>query len=100
MPFAERQFIKMNVDEIKNKVIELLRELLPDSDIDPDTLEYADLVDDFGMDSMIFISILVEIEASYDISIPDNMLLINNFRKVNDIIDIISNIINNQLHGE
>ena len=90
----------MNVDEIKNKVIELLRELLPDSDIDPDTLEYADLVDDFGMDSMIFISILVEIEASYDISIPDNMLLINNFRKVNDIIDIISNIINNQLHGE
>ena len=56
-----------------------------------DVLEYVDLIEEWGMDSITFISIVVEIEAHFDIEVPDDMLLLENFKCVDDIVSIVEN---------
>ena len=50
-----------------------------------------DLIDDLGMDSMTFISIVVEIEFVFNIIVPDDILLMENFKNVDDIVGVIEN---------
>ncbi len=86
----------MEKSEIKAKVIDMLNNLFPDSGVDTDILEFVDLIDDLGMDSMIFISIVIEVESTFDITVPDEMLLMENFRNVDEIIKIVENEINSK----
>lgn len=79
----------MERNEIKQKIIYLLTTLIPTIEADADIFEYVDLIDDLGMDSITFISIVVEIESMFEITVPDDMLLIENFRNVDGIIQII-----------
>lgn len=67
----------------------MLAMLFPDSGVDKDVLEYTDLMDDLGMDSITFISIVVEIEDVFEITVSDDLLLIENFRNVDSIIQIV-----------
>lgn len=76
-------------DEIKNEVIALISELFAEKRFDTDIIEYIDLIDDAGMDSITFISIVVEIEARFDIIVPDDMLEMDRFRRVDDIVTLI-----------
>ena len=84
----------MEKSEIKTKIIDMLNNLFPDFGVDTDILEFVDLIDDLGMDSMIFISIVIEVESTFDITVPDEMLLMENFRNVGEIIKIVENEIN------
>ncbi len=79
----------MDKKEIKSKLIDMLAMLFPDSGVDKDVLEYTDLMDDLGMDSITFISIVVEIEDVFEITVSDDLLLIENFRNVDSIIQIV-----------
>lgn len=79
----------MDKNEIKAKLIDILAVLFPDSGVDKDVLEYTDLLDDLGMDSITFISIIVEIEDVFEITVPDDLLLMESFRNVNSIIQIV-----------
>lgn len=79
----------MTTETIKQEVIELISELFKDKGFDIDIIEYVDLIDDLGMDSITFISIVVEIEAYFNITVSDDMLLVDNFKKVDDIVNII-----------
>lgn len=72
----------------------MLNNLFSNSGVNTDILEYVDLVGDLGMDSMTFISIVIEIEATFDIIVPDAMLLMENFRNVDGILDIVENAMN------
>ena len=81
----------MTTETIKQEVIELISELFKDKGFDIDIIEYVDLIDDLGMDSITFISIVVEIEAHFDIEVPDDMLLLENFKCVDDIVSIVKN---------
>lgn len=81
----------MNSDEIKNKLIDMIQNLFPDSGVDKDVLPYVDLIDDLGMDSITFISIVVEVEDLFGITVPDDMLLMENFKDIDGIIQIIEN---------
>lgn len=81
----------MTTDEIKAEVINLISELFKDKGFDVDIIQYVDLVDDMGMDSITFISIVVELEAKFDITVPDDMLLMDNFKKVDDIVAVVEN---------
>lgn len=65
----------MTHDEIKEKIISLCSEIFQNSGVDADILEYVDFSDDLGMDSITFITLIVEIEAVYDITVPDDLLL-------------------------
>ena len=81
----------MTTETIKREVMALLSDLFKDNGVDTDIIEYVDLVDDLGMDSIVFISIVVELEAHFDIEISDDMLIYDNFRYVDDIAAIVEN---------
>ena len=78
----------MTTEAIKQGVIELISKLFEDKGFGADIIEYVDLIDDLGMDSLTFISIVVEVEACFDIEVPDDMLLLENFKCVDDIVSI------------
>jgi phosphopantetheine attachment domain protein len=80
--------------DIKAKVIEMLNNLFPNSGIGSDVLEYVDLIDDLGMDSITFISTVVEIESIFEIIVPDDMLLMENFRNVDGILAVVESAMN------
>lgn len=79
----------MEISEIKSKVIKIISNLFPNSDIDSEVLDYVDLIDDLGMDSITFISIVIEVESTFDTVVPDEMLLMENFRNVYEILEVI-----------
>ena len=89
----------MTTETIKQEVIELISELFKDNGFDIDILEYVDLIDDLGMDSITFISIVVEVEAHFNIEVPDDMLLMDNFKKVDNIVNIIMNELDSKVNG-
>ena len=84
----------MEKGNIKAKVIEMINNLFPNSGIDPDILEYVDLIDDLGMDSVSFISIVIEVESIFEIIVPDDMLLMENFRNVDGILAVVESAMN------
>ena len=79
----------MTVEKLKTKVVQLVSELFANKEFDTDIIEYVDLIDDLGLDSITFISIVVEIEAKFSITVPDEMLLMENFRKIDDIVNVV-----------
>ena len=80
--------------EIKTKVTDILNNIFPKFESDTRILEYVDLIDELGMDSLTFIAIVVEIESSFNIIVPDEMLRLESFRNVGKIIEIVENAIN------
>ena len=82
----------MTAETIKQEVIELISELFKDKGFDIDRIEYVDLIDDLGMDSITFVSMVVEIEDHFKILIPDDLLRFENFNSVNKIVKLISKI--------
>ena len=80
----------MNRDEIKEKLIVLCAEIFKDSNVDTDLLEYVDFADDLGMDSITFITLIVELEATFDITVPDDLLLMDNFKNMDDVIKVVA----------
>ncbi|MBR6559056.1 MAG: hypothetical protein IKT70_08650 [Clostridia bacterium] len=79
----------MNLEEIKEKTVTLCAQIFESSGVDTDLLEYVDFVDDLGMDSITFITLIVEIEAAFDITVPDDLLLIENFKNMDDVIGVV-----------
>lgn len=78
-------------ENIKESVIDLLSEVFAEFEFDRDILEYIDLIDDAGMDSITFITLIVEIEARFNIIVPDDMLLMENFKNADDIVMVVEN---------
>lgn len=81
----------MTIENIKKELINLISTLFSDKWFDVDMIEYVDLIDDLGMDSITFISLVVEIEALFDIKIPDDFLLMDKFKNMDEIIFVIEN---------
>lgn len=86
----------MTSENIKNELIKLVSELFQDKGIDPDLIEYVDLIDDLGMESIIFISMILEIEKRFEIIIPDEICVMENFNSMHNIVWLLSNIIKNE----
>lgn len=83
----------MEKSEIKAKILEILSNLFQNTGIDTDVLEYVDLIDDLGMDSVNFISLIVELEAEFDIQIPDEWLLMDKFLECSSILSAVEELI-------
>ena len=79
----------MTHDEIKERVISLCSEIFQNSELDTDILEYVDFTDDLGMDSITFISFVVEIEATFGITVLDDLLLMDYFRNVDAVVRVV-----------
>lgn len=78
---------------IKEKIIGILAKLFSGSEVDEDVLEYVDLMDDLGMDSINFISLIIELESEFDIQIPDEWLLMDRFQNYLLIYDAVETLL-------
>lgn len=78
----------MNANEIKYILVDMLQTVFLHK-VNKDVLEYIDFIDDLGMDSITFISVVVEIENAFGITVPDNAMSMDNFRNIDAIIRII-----------
>lgn len=87
----------MTTENIKKELINLMSILFTDNGFDVDIIEYTDLIDDLDMDSITFISLIVEIESLFNIQIPDDFLLMDNFKNINDIIKVVAEQLMNNL---
>ena len=81
----------MTTETIKQEVIELISKLFKNTGFDVDITDHVNLIDDLGMDSITFISIVLEIEVHFGIEVPDDMLLLETFKYVDDIVFIVKN---------
>ena len=87
----------MAIATTKKKVIELISEMFNDKGFNIEIIEHVNLIDDLGMDSITFISLVIEIEASFGIAIPDDMLLMESFNSVDNIASIVENELSKKL---
>ena len=77
----------MKVDDICSNVIRILGNYLDGVEWDGVGHD-ADLTEQ-GMDSMIFIQVVVDIEAQFDIEIPDDYLLAEKMNTIGKISNIV-----------
>lgn len=83
----------MNKDFLEKNIKEIIIDKLNLQELDDEIIENMDLYLDAAMDSLTFISIIIEIENAFDIEIPDNLLIMDkfkNFKKICDIVEKIS----------
>ena len=87
----------MTTEKIKRDIIKLMTKTFKDKGFNIDTIEYVDLFDNLTMDSITFISIIVEIELHFNIEIPSDLLTYDNFSNVDDFVSIVKNTLEKQL---
>ncbi len=83
----------MSIEEVRTELVHLISVLFKDKGFDTELIEYANLIDDLGMDSITFISIVVKIETRFGITVPDDLLLMDNFKTINGINDLVNQIL-------
>ena len=81
----------MTFDNIKNKIRKICINLFKDRNIDIDIIDYVDFVADYAIDSITFISLVIEIEEVFSIIIPENLLLMENMNSIDKITQIVFN---------
>ena len=75
-------------DMNKNEVIEKLDAVLTSISLYDNDPEYQKALFE-DMDSLLFIQLVVEIESAFNIGVPDEKLLLENFKEKEQIVDII-----------
>lgn len=79
----------MNIEMIKEKTRDIVLEIYDKKGYEIVNLDYIGLFDELNLDSLSIITLIVEIETRFDIEIPDNLLLMENFININSIANII-----------
>ena len=82
----------MMVEKIKQDIIQIIYNLFNDRGFLDDISDYTDLVEDLGMDSMTFVSVIIEIESKFNIIFSDDMLQIENFKTIEKIVALVQDI--------
>lgn len=82
----------MNEKCVKKAIVDVISREFNIEEKDQKILDQLDLLEDLGMDSMSFVSIIVELETTLGIIIPDEYMLIDNFRKLDSIVNVVQNV--------
>ena len=80
--------------KIKERIIDILDKLFSDEGIDKNMLEDVDLIEDLGMDSILFVSLLIELETEFGIRIPDEWMTLNKFQNYYQISNVVETLLN------
>lgn len=83
-----------NETYVREHIINILFHLLNENfdKLNLNIIDKIDLIDDIAMDSLTFISFLIDIEDQFNVVIPDNLLTIDNFRNVDMIVKTLKEI--------
>lgn len=78
----------------RKKLVDLICKLFYENGFFINDIESIDFIDDLGMESMVFMSMIVEIENAFNVIIPDDFLIVENFKNIITVIETLEKIIN------
>lgn len=78
----------MEKSEIKEKLLGIIEEELPEVVAD-DVDTSASFVDEYGVDSVSLIKMIVDAEAAFDVKFDDHELALNKYDNFDDVIEVI-----------
>ena len=78
----------------RKKLVDLICKLFYENGFFINDRESIDFIDDLGMESMVFMSMIVEIENAFNVIIPDDFLIVENFKNIITVIETLEKIIN------
>lgn len=79
-----------NKNNIKTRLVRIIKDSFAEFDLDESSIQAIDLIEDLGMDSVTFITIVIQIEEEFKITIPDELLLMENFKNINLIMQFFN----------
>lgn len=79
----------MNIENIKLELIDILALVFHSRGFDADLIEVLDFAEELGIDSITFISLIIEIEHYFNIEVPDDYLLIDKLKNLDQIAKMI-----------
>ncbi len=83
----------MDKNEIKQQTLEIVGNVLPDVDVsNVDT--QASLMEEYDVNSVSLIQLLVGLEDKFDVSFEDRELSLNKYANFDDIVDTVEKKIN------
>ena len=80
----------MEKKEIKEKLLEIIEEEVPN--VLAENLDTsASLVDEYDVDSVSLIKVIVDAESAFGVKFDDRELALNKYENFDDVIDVIEN---------
>lgn len=86
-----------NQDQIRNKLATLVQDVIQNDLVINDS---DHLQNDLGIDSITFISLIVEIEMAFDVEIPDEMLIQDKFDTFESLLSTITELSSKETNEE
>ena len=83
----------MNQNTIKLKIADILRNDFGFSIDNTEDLSNIDIVENVLFTSISFVSFIIELETEFEILIPDNFFAPDNFKKIENIVDMVYRLI-------
>lgn len=68
---------------MNNKIIKMYNEIVGSDVICGECLDYN--LEDYGLDSLMFIHLILALESEFSIQVPDELLIIGEFNTINKI---------------
>lgn len=78
----------MEKNEIKEKLLEIIEEELPDVETSNIDME-ASFADEYGVDSVSLIKMIVDAEQTFNVKFDDRELALNKYDNFDDVIEVI-----------
>ena len=78
----------MEKSEIKEKLLEIIEEEMPEVEADKIDME-ASFTDEYGVDSVSLIKVIVDAEQTFDVKFDDKELALNKYSNFEDVVDLI-----------
>ncbi|MCI8371884.1 MAG: acyl carrier protein [Lachnospiraceae bacterium] len=78
-------------NEIKEIIVDIIKELIKDISLDLLQAD-ADLVD-LGLDSVVFVQLIVELEEKFQVDVPDEVLFISELNTINKMTQLVENLL-------
>ena len=77
----------MEKNEIKDKLLDIIEEEVPE--VDKNALDTSASLSDDGLDSVSLIKVIVDAEKEFDVVFDDRELALNKYDNLNDVVELI-----------
>ncbi len=77
----------MEKNEIKDKLLDIIEEEMPE--VDKNAIDLSASLSDDGLDSVSLIKVIVDAEKTFDVAFDDRELALNKYDNLNDVVDLI-----------
>lgn len=78
----------MEKNEIKEKLMGIIEEEIPEIELDKLDMQ-ASLVEEYGVDSVSLIKMIVDVEKTFDVTFDDRELALNKYENFDDVVHVI-----------